>query len=120
MKESELKGFFDGDVDAIWLELSLENVAVATSLDSDLPDPVRLTASEMVRLCDAHLDGGLSCEGLQAVAGLILESDNFAWDEDTEEGELVAEVLWGWAMPDDEAPPTTEIVADCRRKLVAS
>ena len=116
MKESELRSFFEGDVDATWLGRALER-GNASSLVTDLDSPVRLTSDEMVRLCDAHIEGGLSSDELQVVAGLILESDNFAWDEDSAEGELVAEVLWDWAMPEDEAPPTSEAVLECRRKL---
>ena len=33
------------------------------------------------------------------------------------EGELVAEILWDWAMPEDEAPPTTQAVQACRERL---
>jgi hypothetical protein len=117
MKESELRGFLEGDIDAGWLGRALENGNNATSLITDLDAPVELTPEEILRLCDAHLDGGLTSDDLQMVAGLILESDNFAWDEQTPEGELVAEVLWDWAMPDDEAPPTSEAVIACRRKL---
>ncbi len=119
MKESDLKGFFEGDVDAAWLGQALDDARAATSLEPDLDDPMHLTLEDMVRLCDAHLGGGVSVDGLQAVAGLILESDNFAWDEDTPEGELVAEVLWDWAMPEDEAPPSSEAVVACRMKLAA-
>ena len=46
-----------------------------------------------------------------------MESDNFGWDEATPEGELVAEILWDWAMPEDEAPPSTESVQACRERL---
>jgi len=119
MKESELRSFFEGDVDAAWLGRALERGDAAPSLVTDLQGPVRLTPDEMLRLCDAHIEGGLSPDDLQAVAGLILESDNFAWDEDSAEGELVAEVLWDWAMPEDEAPPTSEAVLACRRKLAS-
>ncbi|HEX4824360.1 MAG TPA: hypothetical protein VFV19_08610 [Candidatus Polarisedimenticolaceae bacterium] len=120
MKESELRSFFEGDIDAAWLGRALESGDAATSLVTDLDAPVRLTSGEMVRLCDAHIEGALSPDDLQAVAGLILESDNFAWDEESPEGELVAEVLWDWAMPEDEAPPTSEAVVACRRKLSSS
>jgi hypothetical protein len=120
MRESDLKSFLEGDVDADWLDRALEEQDGAGTLVTDLDDPVRLTSEEVLRLCDAHLGGGLSADGLQAVAGLILESDNFAWDEETPEGELVAEILWDWAMPEDEAPPTSDAVIACRRKLQAS
>lgn len=120
MKESDLKSFLLGDVDAGWLGRVLDKIDSSRSLDVDLPAPVTLTSDELLRLCDAHLDGGLSADHLQAVAGLILESDNFAWDEDSAEGELVAEVLWDWAMPEDEIPPTSEAISLCRRRLASA
>lgn len=117
MKESDIRGFLDGDIDASWLGRALEDDSAATELVADLDEAVCLTPEEMRRLCDAHLDGGLPADGLQAVAGLILESDNFGWDEGSPQGELVAEILWDWAMPEDEAPPTTEAVKACRQRL---
>jgi len=117
MKESDIRSFLDGDVDASWLGRVLEDDAAATELVADLEEAICLTPEEMRKLCDAHLREGLPADGLQAVAGLILESDNFGWDEGSPEGELVAEILWDWAMPEDEAPPTTEAVEACRRRL---
>ena len=117
MKESDIRGFLDGDIDASRLGSALEDDAACTELVADLDEAVCLTPGEMRRLCDAHLDGGLPADGLQAVAGLILESDNFGWDEGSPQGELVAEILWDWAMPEDEAPPTTEAVKVCRQRL---
>ena len=117
MRESDLRNFFEGDVDGTWLAQALEQQDGAGTLVSDLAAPVRLTPEELLRLCDAQLMEGLPTDGPQAVAGLILESDNFAWDEESPEGELVAEILWDWAMPEDEAPPTSEAVSACRRKL---
>ena len=35
-------------------------------------------------------------------------------------GALVAEVLWDWAMPEDEAPPTSEAVRACRQRLASA
>ena len=61
MKESDIRGFLDGDVDASWLGRVLEDDAAAT--------------------------------------------------------QLVAEILWDWAMPEDEAPPTTDAVKICRQRL---
>jgi hypothetical protein len=119
MKESDIRSFLDGDVDATWLLRALEQDAAATQLIVDLEEAMCLTPEEMRRLCDAHLAGGFPVDGLQAVAGLILESDNFGWDEGTPEGELVAEILWDWAMPEDEAPPTTEAVQACRQRLAS-
>jgi hypothetical protein len=117
MRETEIRSFLEGDVDAAWLSRVLEDDASATELVADIDEAIVLRPEEMRRLCDAHLAGGLPVDGLQAVAGLILESDNFGWNEDTPEGELIAEILWDWAMPEDEAPPTTEAVQACRQRL---
>ena len=117
MKESDILGFFEGDVDAAWLGRALEDDAATTQLEADLDNSIVLTSEEIRRLCDAHLTGALPVDSLQAVAGLILESDNFGWDEASPEGELVAEILWDWAMPEDETPPTTASVQACRERL---
>ena len=117
MKESDILSFFEGDVDAAWLGRALENDAAAARLEADLDNSIVLTTEEIRQLCDAHLSGSLAVDRLQAVAGMILESDNFGWDEASAEGELVAEILWDWAMPEDETPPTTEAVLACRERL---
>ena len=120
MKESDILSFFEGDVDAAWLGRVIGEDAAAIRLEADLDNSIVLTSEEIRRLCDAHLCGGLAVDGLQAVAGMILESDNFGWDEASPEGELVAEILWDWAMPEDELPPTTEAVLACRERLAQS
>jgi hypothetical protein len=117
MKESEIRGFLEGDLDPTFLCRVLEDDDAATQLVADLDETICLTSEEIRKLCDAHLTGGLPADGLQAVAGLILESDNFGWDEGSAEGELVAEILWDWAMPDDEVPPSTASVQACRERL---
>jgi hypothetical protein len=117
MKESEIRGFLEGDLDPSFLCQVLEDDTAATELIADLNEAICLTSEEIRKLCDAHLNGGLPADGLQAVAGMILESDNFGWDEATSEGELVAEILWDWAMPEDEVPPSTESVQACRQRL---
>jgi hypothetical protein len=120
MRESDLRGFLEGDVDTAWLSRALESDSAGPDLVVDLDEAVLLTPEEMRRLCDAHLQEGLPAGGLQAVAGLILESDNFGWAEDTPEGELIAEILWDWAMPEDESPPSTEAVKACRERLATA
>lgn len=100
MKESDIRNFLEGDLDARWIARNLKDDAAATELVADLDEAVCLTPEEMRRLCDAHLREGLPAD-----------------DEGTPEGELVAEILWDWAMPEDEAPPSTEAVKACRERL---
>ena len=59
MKESDIRSFLDGDVDATWLLRALEKGNAATQLIVDLDEAICLTPEEMRRLCDAHLAGGL-------------------------------------------------------------
>ena len=97
MKESELKEFFDGDLDVLHLTRAIEESDADADLTADLDGEVVLTCEDLVRLCDAHLHGALGLEGLRAIAAGVLCSDNFTWDEGSEDGELVAEVLWDWS-----------------------
>lgn len=117
MKESDLKGFLDGDLDAAWLGRVTEEAEPDSALEPDLGEEQTLAPVDLVRLCDAHIDGGLTLDALRRIAGAILASEHFAWDETLPEGELVAAVLWDWTQPDDDVPLSTEAIARHRRAL---
>ena len=112
MKESELKEFFDGDLDVLHLTRAIEESDADADLTADLDGEVVLTCEDLVRLCDAHLHGALGLEGLRAIAAGVLCSDNFTWDEGSEDGELVAEVLWDWSSSGEEEILTSAKVAE--------
>lgn len=114
--ERELAEFMDGDRDADWLTEKASQLEVAP-LSADLEMPLILTRDDLIRLCDAHLDGPLPLETLSHLAAAILASDNLAWDETTQDGELVAEVLWEWSTPETETGLTTESVSIHRQTL---
>jgi hypothetical protein len=65
----------------------------------DLPpgETVTITADMLVRLCDAALAGSLPVSALEIVAFVVVASDRLQWGE---EDELVARVLYDWAMPE--------------------
>lgn len=117
MKESDLKSFFEGDLDPA----RLEDLASGdeTELEADLECDVALTADDLVLLCDGHADGALSLRTLAAIASGVLASDRFVWDESGDAGERIAEVLWEWSGADEQAPATTESVARHRKLLGA-
>lgn len=115
MKESDLKAFLHGDIDAARLEEAARDVD--GELGPDLDDVVTLGRDELVLLCDGHLEGKLSLPALQAIATGVLASDHFAWDEASDEGELVAEILWSWSSPEDDEELASETVAGHRKTL---
>jgi hypothetical protein len=116
MKESDLKGLLEGDLDPARFEDMAEDVE---EMEADLDGDVALTPDDLVRLCDAHADGALSLRALSAVGSGILGSDRFVWDESGDEGERIAEVLWDWSGTDEEAPTTSESVARHRKLLLS-
>ena len=116
MKESELKAFLDGDIDASRLDEAAARDAEG-EFEPDLDVVVTLGRDELVLLCDGHIDGELSLPALQSIATRVLGSDHFAWDEGSDDGELVAEILWSWSSPEDDEALVTDAVAAHRRTL---
>ena len=117
MKESELKSFLEGDLDAKWLRRAVNRWDEDGGLEPDLTAEHTLAPAELLRLLDAHVEGGLPLDALVRIAGGILGSDYFVWDESGDEGELVAAVVWDLSQPDDDAPLTSGTVAIHRRAL---
>ena len=117
MRETELQQFLKGERDAVWLKDAIASLD-DRALVADLGSAVRLSCQDLVRLCDAHLDGTVAASGLEALATAILGSDRLVWDETSLDGELVAEVLWDWSSPDSDAGLTTEAVALHRKLLL--
>ena len=117
MRETELQQFLKGERDAAWLR---EAIAALDdrALVADLGAAVSLSCKDLVRLCDAHLDGTVEAKGLEALATAILGSDRLVWDETSLDGELVAEVLWDWSSPDSDAGLTTETIALHKKLLL--
>ena len=118
MRETELQQFLQGKRDAAWLKDAIASIREG-ALVADLETAVSLSCKDLVRLCDACLDGAVSASGLETLATAILGSDRLVWDETSLDGELVAEVLWDWSSPDGDAGLTTESVA-LHRKLLAN
>jgi hypothetical protein len=118
MKESELKSFLEGNLDARRLGQSVDRWDEDARLEPDLTAEHTLAPAELLRLLDAHVEGGLPLGALVRIAGGILGSDHFVWDESGDEGELVAAVVWDLSQPDDEAPLMSATVAIHRRALL--
>ena len=117
MKETELQQYLKGERDTTWLAREIEALS-DPALDADLRAAVTLSRDDLVRLCDAHLTGGLAPQALERLATAILGSDRLVWDETSSDGELVAEVLWDWSSPDSENGLSSETIALHRKLLV--
>jgi hypothetical protein len=116
VKETELQQYLNGERDTTWLAREIEALP-DPALDADLRAAVTLSRDDLIRLCDAHLTGGLSPSALETLATAILGSDRLVWDETSLDGELVAEVLWDWSSPDSENGLSSETIA-LHRKLL--
>ena len=118
MKETELQQYLKGERDTTWLAGAIEALPDG-ALDADLRAAVMLSRDDLIRLCDAHLTGGLAPSALETLATAILRSDRLVWDETSLDGELVAEVLWDWSSPDADGGLSSETIA-LHKKLLAN
>ncbi len=77
-----------------------------------------VTASQLIRVCDAVLAGPLQPSQLQSLGFCMIASDYFYWDDDTSGGARVAETLHDWAAPEINYPLTLETVRLFRERLL--
>jgi len=116
MRESTLARFLSGEVDATMLRRDLAHIVRTNTLQTgknlipDLSFETEITKDHLIRLCQAFLKGDLDSDELEAVAFFLQGSDHFAWNTDSKEGELIAEVLFDWSAPKINQPLTRENV----------
>lgn len=63
-----------------------------------------LRALQLVRVCDAYLDGEIDADVVKAVGFLVVDSDAFDFDVDTPDGDRVMDVASNWATPEINIP----------------
>jgi hypothetical protein len=85
----------------------------------DLEEEVPVGREDLVRLCDAVLEGELDTDDLRGAARFLLAADHFTWDETTPGGGLVSQVLREWSDPQRHYPMTTGNLRRYRQGLVA-
>lgn len=123
MKESILKDYFAGDVDACSLKVFLSEIAgvnqlrADTNLNLDLADDYPLTLQHMIRICDDYESGDLEVSNVTAIAFFLLGSDHFGWDSATPTGAVIAELISDWSTPEIDFPITRDNMAAIRRSL---
>jgi hypothetical protein len=114
MREETLKRFFLGEVsgselaqDVAGSRKKLSSVVSRIAME-DMDTEFVIRRPMLISLCDAVLEGSLPPDAL-AVIGFALEaSDKFEWDSD--EDDLVAEVIADWSCPEINYPLTIDNV----------
>ena len=103
MKESTLRNFFDGEIPARDLAKEIQNSRKNISHDTTSHFVERQENGEfeiqkehLILLCEEFLNGYLSGSDLNSIAFILMCSDFFWWDPDTETGEIIGQVVWDW------------------------
>jgi hypothetical protein len=123
MREEILKQFFTEEVDAKVLADDLVD-SMVTKGDmtkhpiEDMAESFQLGAEHLIRLCDAVLSDEIKPQYLQSIGFCIVASDNFEYDTDTTDGNLVGETVLDWSAPIINYPLTKSNVEKFRQKLV--
>jgi hypothetical protein len=124
MHESVLRDYFLGRIDESRLSDDLAGSVVQTShdvfthyvdqMDGDFQvDPIHL-----VKVCDAVLSGDLSPDSLELIGYCLVTSDQFFWQQESKQGNLVAETSYDWSSPEINYPLTLANVAKFRDRLL--
>lgn len=107
MTERNLKNYFDKDLTAEQLAIDLRDSQKQTSHDvisvyvDQMPDgEFEIKTEHLIMLCDDFTSGKLSPTELNTIAFALITSDYFHWDNDTQEGERIADVIFDWDNPE--------------------
>lgn len=98
MKETILKEFFEEKVNDHVLVSDLMHTSstvddVTHFWIEDMHTVFRVSPSHLVRLCDSALTGNLQLRHLRVIGFCLQASETFEWDENTEEGRKVADMV---------------------------
>jgi hypothetical protein len=124
MRESVVRDFFENRATAVELEREMCGFLVKSGASSggrplcDLASDFEVLPSHLVRACDAVIRGELQAHTLEAFGFFLIASEHFAWNGDTQPGNLVAETVHDWAAPEVNHPLTLENVVRFRERLL--
>jgi len=123
MREQILKQFFAEKVGAKVLAEDLVDSMITTGDVTKHPieemrESFQVRPEHLVRLCDAVLCDDIKPQYLQAIGFCIVASDNFEYDTDIAEGNLVGETVLDWSAPIINYPLTKKNVEKFRQRLV--
>jgi hypothetical protein len=123
MREEILKEFFAGKLDAKVQASDLQGSMVTSGSMTKHPienmsESFQVWPEHLTLVCDAVLRGDIKPKYLQAIGFCILASDNFEYDTDTPEGDLVGETISDWSAPRINYPLRQANVQKFRERLV--
>jgi hypothetical protein len=124
MHEEILRRFFQGELDAATLAEDLVGFMVTSANITKHPieemsKSFQVWPEHLTLLCDAVLSGEIDPKHLQSIGFCIIASDNFEYDPDTSEGDLVDDIVSAWSVPEINYPLTAENVKKFREWLVS-
>ena len=124
MKAELLRDFFLGRVSAPDLAADVAGAMVQTGHDTyqlhmvDLVHDFPVSATHLVRLCDAVLTEALPAPALADIAFGMIASDHLTWDTDEPDGARVSEALFDWSAPEINFPLRPDTIAKFRHRLL--
>ncbi|MCB0481442.1 MAG: hypothetical protein KDC83_08405 [Flavobacteriales bacterium] len=74
-------------------------------VDSDAP-PLEVTSKHLITLCKAALDGWLKPDDLNTISFILLFSEHYHWNGNSNDGELVSTTVFDWDAPEVNFPLT--------------
>jgi hypothetical protein len=124
MHEEILRRFFQGELDAPALAEDLIGSMVTSASITKHPieemsKSFQVRPEHLTLLCDAVLRGEIDPKRLQAIGFCIIASDNFEYDPDTSEVDLVDDIVSAWSVPEINYPLTKENVKKFRGWLTS-
>lgn len=124
MKEVVLKNFFLGKATIDELREDLKAAVVSEGMIKkqrimDMSGDYLVTCRDLVKLCDAILAEELAPNVLEAIGFCLIASDNFEWDHDDPDGNIVADIVNYWASPEINYPLNLKNVKMFREILKA-
>ena len=123
MREEILKQFFTGEVGPRALAKDLVGSMITKGDVTKHPienmiESFQLEPEHLIRLCDTVLRDEIKPQYLQSIGFCIVASDNFEYETDTPEGNLVGETVLDWSSPMNNYPLTKKNVEKFRQRLV--
>lgn len=107
MREQNLKGYFESNLTAEQLLLDLRDSQQKTSYDvvsvfaEQIDDgEFEIKTEHLIKLCDDVISTKFSSADLNIIAFVLITSDYFYWNDATQEGVRIADVIFDWDNPE--------------------
>ena len=108
MKEQVLKEYFEINTTAKSLNDDVEGSKVKTGYDTfninvEQYKPnkeFKVKIHHILKLCDDCLNGFISPKNLNIISFALICSDNFIWEEDTIEDDIITKTVYDWDNPE--------------------